>query len=247
MSPTINITNGTFNGTITYEDTATTPPPTEEAHGLITSFSASNGAEYQVDGIKVQNEHGGKSWSIRNPDDHTLTFEAHSGDTWTSGGYSDQNCNRTEIQFTPHYDEGTEITVEQKITILPGPKCSQWVVLNQLHNSPNEAPYCPVTLQLEQGTDKLMVVLQKPEQQYNNYIKLSPVVRGREMDLRLVMKMVPRGNGYVRLWLDGAQVVDYKGWVGQDNCQYYWKCGIYRGEAPEVLTATFKNMHITSR
>jgi hypothetical protein len=59
--------------------------------------------------------------------------------------------------------------------------------------------------------------------------------------------MGPSGNGYVGVWLDGTQILNYHGAVGATGSQYYWKEGIYRGPAAETITADFSNVQITNR
>jgi hypothetical protein len=99
---------------------------------------------------------------------------------------------------------------------------------------------------IEKNTDKLQVILQSP--QGNNYIYTSPaaIVRGQAMRLKVKTKMGPSGNGYVGAWLDDRQIVDFNGRVGATGSQYYWKCGAYRGVAPETTKVEFKNIHITT-
>jgi hypothetical protein len=67
------------------------------------------------------------------------------------------------------------------------------------------------------------------------------------MDLNFQLNMNPNGNGYVGVWLDGAQIVNYHGAVGAAGAEYYWKEGIYRGGgATEAITADFSNVQITT-
>ena len=66
------------------------------------------------------------------------------------------------------------------------------------------------------------------------------------MDLNFQVKMGPSGGGYVGVWLDGTQIVNYNGPVGATNSEYYWKIGLYRGSAGETMTADFSNLRITT-
>jgi hypothetical protein len=243
MSPTINITNGTFNGTITYEDT-TTPPtqPPPETHGKITNFSASSGSQFQIDGVDVDTQNASKAWSLKNPDPYTLQFEVRSGDRYQ---HDSAGSERNEIQFSPHYAEGVQTGIEATLTIQPGPlNTAGWVDFIQLHATTNVSPtYSPFVLALDHS-DKLEIVLQEPAQG-NLYVYKTPnpVARGQAIAVKCEVTMQPAGGGRVKVWFAGVQVVDYTGPVGATNSEYYWKCGIYRGAARETLAATFRNIH----
>ena len=212
----------------------------------ITNFSSANGSMFTVDGYSAQAQNANQPWSLTQPDANTLQFSVQSGDRWSVGGYSDSGANRSEIQFSPLYAAGTQINMSETITIQPGPtNTASWVDLTQLHATTNVSPtYSPFVLGLD-TSDRLQVILQNPSDG-NLYVYRSPnpVVRGQPMDLDFQVKMGPSGGGYVGVWLDGNQIVDYHGAVGATNSEYYWKVGVYRGSAAETLTATFSNVDI---
>ncbi len=240
--------------TIQAADGATTqitlPAPTVTATGgLITSFSGANGAAFNVGGQSVQAENANKSWSLTQLNSNTLRFSVHSGDHWTSGSYNDSPSERSEIQFAPLYSAGTQINVSETITVQPGPvNTASWCDLNQLHATTNVSPtYSPFVIGLDQS-DRLCVVLQSPGQTQNNLVYKSPnpVVRGQPMNLISQVSMGPTGGGFVRVWLNGTQIVNFTGAVGATNSQYYWKLGVYRGAAVETITADFSNVQIAT-
>jgi hypothetical protein len=225
-----------------------TQPPVEppgQQVGLITGFvNGSHAERFKVDDIDVQAENSNKAWNLEKIDDTTLQFETRSGDRWNN-----ENAERTELQYQPRYNDGQQITVTEKITIMPGANVTaSWVTLNQLHAVTNVAPtYCPFSFALDPNGDKLQVILQSP-QGGNNYIWTAPqsVVRGQEYDLKMVMTMGSTGNGQVDVWLDGAQIVNFRGAVGATNSQYYWKIGLYRGLAAETTIVRHRNVHVTT-
>jgi hypothetical protein len=240
-----------FSGSVTYVDTTTPPvgPPPGSTHGLIENFNAASGSRFKVDGREVSAQNGNKSWSLKNPDDHTLTFEVHHGDVWSTSGWDDSANNRSEIEFSQRWSAGTTITVTELLTVLPGPvSTAGHLDLNQLHTTDPQSPPCPFTLQIEENTDRLQVILQSPSNGWNRvYHASQPVVRGKVMDFKFEMNMNPSGNGFVKVWLDGSQIVDYRGAVGANSPQqYYWKQGIYRKNSSETISAIFSNVHITS-
>jgi hypothetical protein len=219
----------------------------------ITSFSGANGSIFTVDGYSVQAENANQPWSLTEPSVNTLRFSVQSGDHWSVGSYSDltmdAGANRSEIQFSPHYSAGTQINLSETLTIQPGPtNTASWLDLTQLHATTNVAPtYSPFVLGLDQS-DHLEVILQSPNQSSNNLVYRSPnpIVRGQPMDLNFQLIMGPSGGGYVGVWLDGTQIVNYHGPVGATGSEYYWKLGVYRGPAAETMTADFSNVQITT-
>ncbi|UPK02263.1 heparin lyase I family protein [Bradyrhizobium sp. 170] len=215
----------------------------------INSFSGANGSIFTVDGYSAQAQNANQPWSLTQLNANTLQFSVRSGDRWSVGGYSDNGANRSEIQFSPLYAAGTQINLSETITIQPGPtNTASWLCLTQLHATTNVAPtYAPFSVGLDRS-DHLVVILQHPNQSSDNLVYRSPIpiVRGQPMDLDFQVNMGPSGGGYVGVWLDGTQIVNYHGPVGATNSEYYWKVGVYRGSAAETLTADFSNVQITT-
>jgi hypothetical protein len=218
------------------------PPPTGNTYGLIENFTAANTGRYKVDGFDVHNQNANKSWSITKLDDYTLRFEIRSGDRESGGN------ERDEVQFRQNYNEGVMQNWEGTVTVLPGPvSTGSWFSLVQCHATSNVAPtYCPFGIGIERHTDKLQVTLQEPNQSSNNYVYTSPnpIPRGQPMRLKVKVKMAK--NGYVGMWWDDKQIVNFNGPVYAANSQYYWKYGEYRGDAPETVKVEFRNVHITT-
>jgi hypothetical protein len=219
----------------------------------ITSFSGANGSIFTVDGYSAQAQNANRPWSLTKPNANTLQFSVRSGDHWSVGSYSDLTmnggANRSEIQFSPLYAEGTQINMSETITVHPGPtNTASWLVLTQLHATTNVAPtYSPFVVGLD-TSDHLVVILQSPNQSWNNLVYRSPnpIVRGQPMNLNFQLIMGPSGGGYVGVWLDGAQIVNYHGPVGATNSEYYWKIGVYRGPATETIVVDYQGLQITT-
>ena len=66
------------------------------------------------------------------------------------------------------------------------------------------------------------------------------------MDLDFEVIMGPNGGGYVGVWLDGTQIVNYHGPVGATGSEYYWKIGVYRGPAIETIVVDYQGLQITT-
>jgi hypothetical protein len=216
----------------------------------INSFSGANGSTITFDGYTAGVQNADQTWSLTKPDGNTLRFSVRSGDYWSTAGWSDltndKGANRSEIEFSPKYAAGTQINISEQLTIQPGPtNTASFLDLNQLHAS-TQSPPSPFTLQLDQS-DHLAVILQSPHNSYNLVYRSSePIVRGQAMNLNFELNMNPDGHGYVGVWLDGNQIVNYHGAVGATGAEYYWKEGIYRGSAAETITADFSNVQITT-
>jgi hypothetical protein len=215
----------------------------------ITNFAGANGSTFTVDGYSAQAENANQAWSLTQPDANTLQFSVRSGDTWRTSGYTDSGANRSEIQFGQQYSAGTQMNLSETITVQPGPtNTASWLDLTQLHATTNVAPtYSPFVLGVDKS-DHLVVILQHPNQSANTLVYRSPdpIVRGQPMDFDFQVIMGPTGGGYVGVWKDGTQIVNYHGPVGATNSEYYWKIGVYRGSAPETFTATFSNVDIST-
>lgn len=218
-----------------------TPPPSN--FGLISGFKAANGGSYSIDGIACQNDNPNRSWSMVKLSDYVLRTELRSGDRWSDG------TERCEVSFfNTRYSNGTQINLSETITVQPGPvNKGSWCVLNQLHAVTNVSPtYAPFHVNLNTA-DRLQIVLQSPANG-NNYIYTSPspIVRGQPMSIVAQMMMAPAGGGFVRVWLNGSQIVNFTGAVGATNSAYWWKMGVYRGNAPETIIVDHANWHVTT-
>jgi hypothetical protein len=216
----------------------------------VNSFSGANGSTISVNGYTAGVQNANQMWSLTKLDANTLRFSVRPGDHWSTAGWSDltndKGANRSEIEFSPKYAAGTQINISEQLTIQPGPtNTASFLDLNQLHSS-TQSPPSPFTLQLDQS-DHLAVILQSPNSSYNLvYRSPEPIVRGQAMNLNFELNMNPNGHGYVGVWLDGTQIVNYHGAVGATGAEYYWKEGIYRGSAAEEITADFSNVQITT-
>ncbi|HUD23729.1 MAG TPA: polysaccharide lyase [Acidobacteriaceae bacterium] len=70
-------------------------------------------------------------------------------------------------------------------------------------------------------------------------------LRGHWLGLRFQARFTPQANGFVRVWLDGKQVVDFTGVTADaENAAtgyttpgyYYFKMGLYRNVMPQPMT-----------
>jgi hypothetical protein len=241
--PTINVTNATVTGTITYDDAPVPPDPVNTA-GKITKFNAQNGSMIQIDGVNAEVEHDpSKSYSIANPDPYTLHFEVHSGDRWTSPNHTDPTTSeRSEIEiWDGRRPAGTDIIEEHGFLMEPGgPNTADWMILGQWHqtNSGGNPPFA-----FAMYGERFHVLIRDSTNKENRiFADTKNIQRGHKYKLRTEVKF--DHNGYCRVWRDDIQIVDFKGEIGFGTGeQYYWKNGIYRNEAPEVMAVKYSNLH----
>jgi hypothetical protein len=225
--------------------------------GLITNFTAlnnyPNNAFWQIDGANVANVNanlnGVAPWALQKVDNYAVRFEVRQGDYWTYSAGTDTGNNRNEVSFgldqTDCFAEGIEFNISYILTIEPGPvNTGSWCTLTQVHAT-TDVPPCPFATGLD-TSDRFSVVLQSP-QSVNNYIYTTPsgLVRGRAYSMRYQGLMRAVGNGYARVWIDDVQVVNFTGAMGAfSSSSLYWvKFGIYRGLAPETISAVFRNVY----
>ena len=242
-----NVDGATFTGSVTYTDTTTPPvePPPANTDGKIANFNAASGSRFTVGGVSVSALNANKAWSLVKIDDYTLEMTTKQGDFWSTSGWSDSpSANRSEIE-APHSTVGN-LTVTEKFTVMPGPiSTASFVDINQYASDASGQP-SPFAFTLKENTDFLQVILQSPTSNWNRVWRDSKAVtRGKEYDFKLVANLGTSGK--VDVWLDGTQIVTYRGSVGASGAaQYYWKWGCYRKNVPEALTIRHKNMKIVT-
>jgi Polysaccharide lyase len=236
---------------------AVPPPP---AGGLITNFTNAPKSRLDIDGIQYGIHAASNSYNITLEDTHTLRFELHQGDrAWYDGASTD----RDQITCANGYTPGTAQDVSFSFMFDPGPASSarSWFLFMQLHNDDNSAGVGtspPIALQLG-GTagwtpgDHLQVRLihcpknLNPSNRAGNltnlwpYISPSPIVRGQWYDCRIQTNTMDDTTGYLRIWINGLQIVNYAGPVGY-GWNTDWEIGLYRNTSPETQVVHLRNL-----
>ncbi len=77
------------------------------------------------------------------------------------------------------------------------------------------------------------------------YIDPNPIQRGHYYSMNIQVKFDANGNGFLKVWRDGVQIVNYHGSIGT-GAATYWKEGIYRSPASETMAVDYRNLHITT-
>jgi hypothetical protein len=70
------------------------------------------------------------------------------------------------------------------------------------------------------------------------------IQRGHAYDMTVSARFSNDNSGFLKVWRDDVQIVDYSGPIGY-GYDVYWKMGIYRAEATETLAADYSGFFIT--
>ena len=61
------------------------------------------------------------------------------------------------------------------------------------------------------------------------YSDPNPIVRGHAYDIQIRANFSTDSTGFLQIWRDGVQIVDYHGQLGSETGGQYLKLGIYEG------------------
>ncbi len=188
-----------------------------------------------------------KPWSVTVLPGDQIRYEVRPGDVWENDvGLGKE---RSELaQYGRVWTLGTPIEINYRMMIEPGaPNSAEWVILGQLHtaqwNLPGVAsPPFAVVLRGDQLAIHIRNIPDpspdKPTLPTVLYVSPTDIVRGAWYDIKVhILPDGTKGGGYLDVWINGVQVVDYNGPIGygSDTVGYLWKQGIYRAESDETL------------
>ena len=216
----------------------------------ITSFSGANSATVTVDGMNALVENANQSYSLTEPDSNTLRFEVRPGDHFIDSTWNDVTMDggaeRSEIEFSKHYQPDTQINISYGFTLEPGAtNTASWMILGQLHGLTGGNPPFAVGLYGEHMT----IIARGPSNAENDVYKdPNPIQRGHQYQMNIQVTFGSDGNGTLKVWRDGVAIVNYTGPLGGGSGDYYyWKEGIYRAPgATNAIAADYSNLQITT-
>jgi hypothetical protein len=218
--------------------------------GLIQNFVNFNGGTYIIDGINVGNN-STHTWSVTQLDSYSIRIEVRAGDVWSNSGgtYTDPSSSeRCEISGDVSLlGPGQLLNWEATVTVLAGPAITGQTLILQLHATPEGSTPCPVSIQIQANTEKLMIIGQQPLQTYFElYVSPGAIARGTPMDIKVKTRMAPTGNGgSVFVTIDGVTVVNNAALnLGATSANYYWKWGIYREAVSPTYQIDFSHVHM---
>src|SRR6266436_62678 len=227
--------------------------------GTITSFTSTAGGYLYIGGDRYNVQGAGRSYSLTNPAPQTLQFEIQPGDhAWFDGS----NVDRSEVSGGPtgstgtaYIPPGTPTAVDYQLMVQPnGPNntfvnTAGFVVLGEIHNNDPElgrSTSPPVYIGL--NGDHLQVGINNANTPggLTLWTDPNPIVPGQYNDVRIQTSVINNSSGYLGVWINGTQVVNYHGSLGYGTSTY-WEEGIYRSaDASETLTVDDRNMTLVT-
>lgn len=237
--------------------------------GLVTNFTMTPGHYLNVDSDKYGVETAGKNYSLTNPDPRTLRFEIHQGDRWAAAD-SGSNVDRAFVQnvtksiatsWGAKIPPGTPVNVGYQLMVEPNANgsfvnSSPWFVISDMHNDDvasgvNTSP--PFALQLAGNHLQVVARYVQPGGNPGNsspalkmltlWTDPNPIRPGIFYDIGLQANFSNSGGGYLKVSINGSQVVNYSGPLGYGQ-GIYWQYGLYRATAPEIAAANYRNMSV---
>ena len=147
------------------------------------------------------------------------------------------------------FQPGTPLEITYNFKIEPGPvTTSDWTTIGQMHAASDGVP--PFFIQLSPG-DYMQVTMGNGTPQNHNYrdayIDPNPLIRDHTYSMKIDTNFAPDSSGYLYVWRDGVQIVNYHGPIGYGDATY-WKEGIYRAvdAGNQTMAVDYSNLKITT-
>jgi hypothetical protein len=167
------------------------------------------------------------SWAIDSSDPFTGSDRVElSGNPYESNArFAGNEVASTWITDSFYIENGDPITTD-------------WVTIGQIHDRwGGNGPILSFSLR----TGEYLTV----DVSERGTIGTFPIVRAHWYNRVINFKLNPSGDGYVGVWINGQQVANYHGPIGNKNTlYYYWKFGVYRSHAPEYTAVRYANVTI---
>ena len=120
------------------------------------------------------------------------------------------------------------------------PITTDWLTIGQIHDRVGLGPVFSLSVRAGEYVSVDMI-----GKDVSKTLARMPFSRGRWYRRVFNLKFDPNGAGYIRVWIDGKQLVDYHGPTGNPDTEYYyWKFGLYRSHAPEYTAARYANVRV---
>ncbi|HMM88329.1 Ig-like domain-containing protein [Bradyrhizobium sp.] len=192
----------------------------------------------KVDGQGWYVENGNKAWSLTNPDSHTIRMEVRPGDVWGEDGTA-----RSEILTATNALDQQVFNASFTMTVEPGQINNvAWLSLAQMH----EDAGIPFSIQLL--GDKMTILANQNSGGGLVYSDPNQIVRGHAYDIQIKANFSTDSTGFLQIWRDGIQIVDYHGKLGSETGGQYLKLGVYEGYPEQVKYSTavdYSNIVVT--
>lgn len=207
------------------------PAPDPITPGVITNWvqNANNWHDpWSLSGFTWYNEHPDHAYNLQKLGDNKLQMEIRAGEIWAGNG--GDGTSRSEILTVENTPEGVQRRMSWDFTLLPGqlnqgsvggvPLPLAWLSLMQSHSGTD----IPFTLQM--SGERMFFVVNFYTGYTTVWTDTANIVRGQKYHFDLICNLGP--NGFLQLWRDGVQIVNYNGNIGNRR-DYTLKLGIYRG------------------
>ncbi|MCK1288641.1 heparin lyase I family protein, partial [Bradyrhizobium sp. 44] len=228
------------------------------------------GQQYYVENANVN---GNAPWAIKQLDSHTLRFELRPNDIWLDNdSHRSEISGGTVYSATSTIDLSYQFTVQPGFNDTSDSLA--WQILGQFHADDNDATYQsieggspPLAVHLTGANgygegdylaieafyalpgQKEWTAATLPGDPLNSYLWVSsaPIVRGQPIDVHMEVNFQNNANGFLEVWINGQQVVDYHGPIGYGG-GVYWKEGVYEGwSSNQPITVDYSNTVITAK
>ncbi|QDP23830.1 heparin lyase I family protein [Bradyrhizobium cosmicum] len=219
------------------------------------------------------NINGNAPWAITQLDSHTIRFEVRPNDIWAGNdSHRSEISGGTVYSATSTIDLSYQFTVQPGFNDTSNNL--DWQILGQFHADDNDPTYLSINggnppfafhLTGPNGSgegdylavqafyalpgQKEWTAATLPSDPLNGYLWVSPtpIVRGQAIDVHVEANFQNNASGFLEVWINGQQVVDYHGALGYGG-GVYWKEGIYEGwSSDQSITVDYANTSITTK
>ena len=200
------------------------PAVTGTARGLITAFNPAsdnwqNPERNIIDGQQWFAENANKAWSLTKTDNYTFRVEVRPNDLWADDGTS-----RSELQSARTIPVGSEFSTEFYFTVEPGVMGSMaWRGVAQIHDG---SPFVSLSIH----NDIINVLINQTGGGGDPSLeKTIPLQRGHRYKARIQLRKSQSSNGYLKVFIDDVQIIQYDGVLGSGSGGGSLKIGVYQG------------------
>lgn len=196
-----------------------------------------------------------QSYNLSGTSDHlSATVQVRSGDLYSVPGWTDPTTSeRTELFYANpatgdlrFHGLNEDCAFEFYLTPTGGANVTRWCVITQVHaGAAIDGPALELTFR---SNDRLTLVTRyKTTSQVETERWKDPLAwaRGARKRIRLEWRINSNVTGYVRLWVDGVQVLNWTGAIGATSMTGgRLSFGCYRYETPETFIGKFEPLGV---
>lgn len=199
---------------------------TAQAKGAWTPIRS--GERIEINGVTYEAECGSKTEALQRSKSGIIRASIIPGNFWANDSRDDSE--RTELDgWKSALDSRRPIWSSWSMFYEPGPEStSDWCIVRQVFHLDG----WPMPHILKPSGELLWAGATETDNPMADMVRhRRPLERGKWLHFVETYKFDPEhGNGYWKSWLNGEQVLDYKGALGNKKSKFcYVKFGLYRG------------------